>query len=257
MKIRISKAEYDALSEAMKLIYVADGDGYKLPLAAGEDPVELKRAKDREVETAKAAKTALDAANAELAKLRDEPARRTGDIATLEKSWSDKQALAESNHATAIGSLKKQLESVLIDNAAQAVAGAITANPNNASVLMPHIKTRFEIVYDGDVPTVKIKDATGRISAMNTKELQGELVADPKFSSIVVVNRGSGAGGAGTGNTGGGSGAGGGKKFADMTGAEKTALYQSNQAEFARQAEAHRTAKMEARFGSPKIKIPV
>lgn len=251
MKFKLTKAEYEALSPEMKLLYVADGDGFKLPLVDYDDPAELKRAKDREVQTAKDAKAALAVAQAELDALKTDPARKAGDIATLEKSWKEKLDAANAAHTEANGKLKATLEKTLIEHAAAQVAGAITDKPANASLMLPHITSRFEVVYDGDVPSVKIKDETGRISAMNFEEFQKELVAAPKFSSIVVASKAGGAG-SGTGKNGGGSGASGDKKFAEMNGAERTALYNSNRAEFDRLAALEKQAASERKFGPVK-----
>lgn len=235
MKIRISKAEYDALSDALKLIYVVDGDAYKLPLSEGEDPGALRRALDREKLETKAAKETLATAQAELDALKIEPARKTGDIAVLEKSWGDKLIKRENELNQQIATLKKSLESTLIDHATATVVGAITAKPENASLMHPHIKERFEVVYDGDLPTVKIKDATGRISAMNFDELQKELIATPKFSSVVVGSKASGGGAGGQG--GGASSGGAGKKLKDMSESDRVVLFRADPAAYrARQA---------------------
>lgn len=258
MKFKLTKAEYEALSDNLKVLYIADGDGYKLPLTDYEDAGEMRRARDREKADAATAKTEAARLKAELDTLKLDPARKTGDIATLEKSWQEKLTASETANTAAIANLKTSLETTLVDNAAAQLAAGITAKPENASLLMPHIRSRFEVVYDGDTPTVKIKDATGRISAMNMAELQAEIVKTPLFSSIVVVNKASGAGGSGGGNNNGAAGgAGGGKKFADMTGPERTALYQSDRAEFDRLATENKTAAQVRKFGSPVIKIAV
>lgn len=253
MKRKLTKAEYDALSPEMKLLYIAEGDSFILPLTDYEDAGAAIRARDREKAEAATAKAALATANAELERLRVEPARKTGDIAVLEKSWADKLTASETASAATIAKLKGTLESTLIDHAATQFAAGLVAKPENASLMLPHVRSRFEVVYDGDVPTVKIKDATGRISAMNTDELKKEMIGNPLFASIVVVNKGSGAGGSGSGGNGGSGGAGGGKKFADMTGKERTDLYNTDRAAFDAAAAEQKAAKNVQRFGTPKL----
>jgi hypothetical protein len=246
MKRRITKAEFDALSDALKQIYVQDGDGYKLPLVDDDDPAELRRARDREKQAAKDAKAALETANAELEKLRG-PAHK--DIATLEKSWQEKLTARETELTTQIEGLKKSLNATLVDHATATIAGSITAKPENASVMAPHIKNRLEVVFDGDTPTVKVKDKQGKLSAMSLAELGKEFQTDPVFATVVVVSKATGAGGTRVSTqAGSGSGADGTKKLADMTSAERTELLRSDPAEFKRLTEA---AKAE-RF-TPKI----
>lgn len=252
MKHKLTKAEYEALTPEMKLLYVADGEGYKLPLLDYEDPAELRRAKDREVQESKDAKAKLAAAQAELDKLKTGTARQTGDIAVLEKSWNDKYVARETELNGQIAELRKFSEKTLIDQAAATVAGAITAKPENADLMKPHIINRFEVVWDGNTASVKVKDAAGRLSAMNFEELQKELVADKKFATVVVVSKASGAGGSGGTNNGGAGGAGGDKKFAEMTGAERTALYQSDRASFERLAAEDKQAQNQTKFAPRK-----
>jgi len=257
MKFRITKAEYDALSDAMKVMYVVDGDGYKMPLTDYEDAGEMRRARDREKEEARVAKAALAAAQTELDALKIKPARETGDIKTLEAAWEKKLNDAETAHKAQLAGVTGQLHKVLIDNAAATVAGAITASPASASLMLPHILPRFEVVMDGDTPVVKIKDATGRLSAMNFDELQKEFVANPTFATVVVGSKASGAGGAGGGKSGAAGGAGGEakKKFAEMDGKERTALYQSDRAEFDRLAAEDKAAKQSAKFAPKTLRI--
>lgn len=235
MKRKVTKAEYEAMSESLKLLYVVDGEGYKLPLIDDDDPDALRRARDREKAEGATARAALAAAESELDKLRTDPARKTGDIAVLEKSWSDKLTKREGELNAQIATLKKSLETTLIDHAVAKVSTAVTAKPENAALMEPHVRDRFEVVYDGDVPTVKIKDAAGRISALNFEELQKELIATPKFASVVVGSKASGGGAGGQRSVTSDGGAG--KKLKDMSESDRVALWRADPAAYkARQA---------------------
>lgn len=239
MKRKVTKAEYEALSPEMKLMYLAAGDGFKLILTGEDDDAgPLLRALEREKEEARVAKASLTALQTEMDTLRTDPARKTGDIKTLEASWQKKLDDATAAHTATNAALKATLDKTLVENAASTIAGAITGTPANASLMLPHILTRLEVVYEGDKPSVKIKDKDGRISAMNFDELQKELVTTPTFSSVVVASKASGAGGSGGGNADAVSGANGGvkKKFAEMTGPEKAALYVADPKDFQQQA---------------------
>ena len=48
LKKKLTKEEYDKLSDAFKAEYMTDGDGYKLDLSDDEDTGPLKRALERE-----------------------------------------------------------------------------------------------------------------------------------------------------------------------------------------------------------------
>lgn len=256
MKRKLTKAEYDALTPEMKLLYVIDGDGFKLPLVDDDDPDALRRARDREKEDAKTLRQQVADLTQKLDTMQTDPARKSGDIATLERSWSDKLAAKEKELTDKLTAKTTQLEKVLIAGTANQIAAAITAKPENASLMLPHITPRLEVVYDGEVATVKIKDATGRISALNVEEFQKELTGNPVYASVVVGSKASGAGGSGgSGKSGASGGAGGDKKFAEMTGPERTALYQSNRAEFDRLSAEAKQEAAQAKFAPKTLRF--
>jgi hypothetical protein len=230
MKFKLTKAEYDALPDNLKVLYVADGEGFKLPLTDYEDAGEMRRARDREKAEAATAKTALAAAQAELDKLTTDPARKAGDIATLEKSWQQKLDAATNASTATITKLKSTLEKTLIDNATAAIAGKITGTPEHAALLALHVERRLGVVYDGDVPTVKVKDAAGAISATSFDELQTEFVGNKLYSSLVVGSKASGAGSAGQRSSASAGGAG--KKLMELPESERVALYRIDPAAY-------------------------
>ena len=50
LKKKLTKAEYEKLSEHIKAEYIEDGDGFRLDIDGDEDTGALKRAKDREAQ---------------------------------------------------------------------------------------------------------------------------------------------------------------------------------------------------------------
>ena len=68
MKIKISKAEFEALPDVLKEHYIEKGGEYHLEVEGG-DTEALKRAKDREKERANKAEEDLKEANEKLAEL--------------------------------------------------------------------------------------------------------------------------------------------------------------------------------------------
>ena len=90
LKKKLTKEEYDKLSDLLKAEYMTDGEGYKLDLSDDEDTGPLKRALEREKANSATSKKRLAEVEAELEKLNESDARKRGDIATLEKQWEKK-----------------------------------------------------------------------------------------------------------------------------------------------------------------------
>ena len=84
LKKKLTKAEYEKLSEHIKAEYIEDGDGFRLDIDGDEDTGALKRAKDREAQLRRDAEAKLREAQEELDRINGDDARKKGDIATLE-----------------------------------------------------------------------------------------------------------------------------------------------------------------------------
>lgn len=239
LKLKLTKAEFDALPEGLKVAYLADGENYKLAVDGYEDPGELRRARDREKEAARIAKEERDAYKAKLEGLELEPARTAKDIKTLEAAWKAKYDADVAAERSKTEAATKKYSDHLVQSEARKFASEIAAKPENVDLILPHVLGRFEFSED----TVRIKDKTGRLSAMNTDELKKEFVENPMFGSVVAASKASGAGGAGNSNpSSGGAGKTAGKKFSDWSENERVELYRSNPAEFQRLSEASRSA---------------
>jgi hypothetical protein len=232
-KINITKAEWEALSEVQRQLYVVDGDGYKLPLAENDDPSALRRARDRERDDAKQLRADLLTLKNQIAELEGKTARETGDVKALESSWQKKFTDRETELNGIIDGFKQAIGKSLVEQAMSTVSAAVTAKPEHAALLKPHIAGRFDVVFDGNAATLKIKDKEGKPSALSLDDLQKEILADPTFGTIVVASKASGSGAAG-GN--GGKGGGAAKKFGELSEAERVALFRENPTEFKRLA---------------------
>lgn len=249
MLYKITKAQYDALTAEMKLLYVADGDGFKLPLTDYQDPAPLIAARDREKQDAadlRAANAVLVTENTELKKT------VPGDVITLRNAHA--AALKEAKDASdaTIASLRSQHEAALIASATKDVAGDLTATPQNAGVMNPHVSARLIVVWEGDKAVVKIKNADGSVGSALTEEtkktLSKEFIDNPVFAAIVVKSKASGGGAAGgqggaSGSAGADTGA---KKFGEMNGVARNELYKRDPAEFDRLAAADKAEKRAA-----------
>lgn len=226
LKTKINKAEYEALPDAIKAEYKVDGDNYKLDVDDSELAEEMRRGRDREKQRASDAEKKAQDLQAELDSINGNNARKTGDIATIEKSWSEKLEKAKADSEKAVTALKAQLEKVMVDAAVNEISAEIFVKPNRDSRL---IKDRIYIDYDGETPVLRIRDKDGKASALTLAELRQETLDNADFADILVGSKASGSGA-----TGGKQGGGAAKQPSDYTEAERVELYRRDRTEFNR-----------------------
>lgn len=192
LKKKITKEAYGKLNDALKAEYVEDGDEYKLNVEGEDDVGALKRAKDREVEKRKEATKRAEEAEAKLAELEGNDARKKGDIATLEKSWNKKLEDAKSESQAKIDKLTAHTTKTLVDNVALQIANQISTAP---ALMLPHIRVRLAADFEGDEPKTRVLDKDGKPSALTPDELGKELAANPDFAAIIRASKASGGAG--------------------------------------------------------------
>ena len=202
LKKKLSKAEYDKLSDAIKAEYIEDGDGFRLDIDGDEDTGALKRAKDREAQLRRDAEAKLREAQEELDRINGDDARKKGDIATLEKSWQKKLEDQKAEYEGRVGKLTAHTTKTLVDNVATQIATKISNAP---ALLLPHIKSRLQADFEGDSPVTRVLDKDGKPSAMTVEELAAEFVANKDFSAIITASKASGGAGKPSNNSGGGA----------------------------------------------------
>lgn len=226
LKRKITQADFDKLSDAIKAEYKKDGDNFVLDTEPDEDVGELRRANERNKAEAKTAKEEAAARKAELDELRGNDARKNGDVKTLDESYKTKIKEINDTHKAQTSKLEGMLDTQLRQNVARELAGKISNAP---SLLLPHILPRIKVDLTGDTPVTRILDANGQISALTMDDLQKEIVGNKEFAPIIVANRGSGSGGAGSNPPNaqsrfGGAGSSGDSKPADLTKAKPNDL---------------------------------
>jgi hypothetical protein len=202
LKRKISADDFNKLSDGVKAEYKKDGDNYILDIdgeSADDSPDALRRARDREKEEAKNAKTERDRIKAELDELKGNDARKNGDVKTLDESWKTKMKETTDAHKAETGKLTGMLDTHLRQNVARELASKISSAP---SLLLPHILPRIKVDISGDAPVTQILDANGKLSALTMDDLAKEIASNKEFAPIIVANRGSGSGGAGNQGTG-------------------------------------------------------
>lgn len=227
LKKKLTKEEHEKLSEHLKGEYVADGDGYRLDLDGDEDTGALKRAKDREVQLRKEAEAKLKEMAEQLERQTGDDARKSGDIATLEKSWQGKLDKQREEYEARLNGLTGHVTKNLVDNVALSIATKISTAPE---VLLPHIRSRLQADFDGDAPKTRVLDRDGKPSALTVDELAKEFVDNKAFSAIIVGSKASGGAGKAAHQVGGA-----GKK---LTNDNQTSLAKMNPAELAQRIRA-------------------
>ena len=202
LKKKLTKAEYEKLSEHIKAEYIEDGDGFRLDIDGDEDTGALKRAKDREAQLRRDAEAKLREAQEELDRINGDDARKKGDIATLEKSWQKKLDDTKAEYEGKVSKLTTHTTKTLVDNVATQIATKISNAP---ALLLPHIKSRLQADFEGDAPVTRVLDKDGKVSAMTVEELAAEFVANKDFSAIITASKASGGAGKPSNNNGGGA----------------------------------------------------
>lgn len=196
LKKKLSKAEYDKLSDAIKGEYKAEGDEYKLDLEGDEDLTPLKNANERLKAERAEAKKALKEAQDRLAELEDGDNKRKGDVDALEKSWKGKLETKEAEAKTKIDKLTAQLTNKIIGGEAQKLA--MELSPKAYKLLIPFIEKRLQADFEGDEPKMRILDTSGMPSALTLADLKKEFVDNQDYSAIIVGSKATGGAGGGT-----------------------------------------------------------
>lgn len=191
LKKKLTKAEYEKLSDALKSEYISDGDDYKLDLDGDEDTGALKRAKDRETQLRRDAEKKAKELEEQLAAISDTDARKKGDIETLEKSWQKKEGETKAAYDARIAKLEGHIKTSLVDTVASQIAHKISSAP---ALILPHIKARLAADLEGDTPSTNVLDKDGKPSAFTVEDLTKEFLANKDFSAIMIGSKASGGG---------------------------------------------------------------
>lgn len=178
LKFKLSKAQYDALSDEMKSEYIAgDKDGEFVldvqGLPAPEDTGPLKRALEAEKNAHKETKATLGTVSDKLAAVPD--------IEALKAS-----------HTAETGKLKSFADRTLKDSVASSIAAKISTVP---SLLAPKIAERISVDMSGDEPKTVFLGKDGKPdAALTVEKIQEEFIANPEFKAIIVASKASGGG---------------------------------------------------------------
>ncbi len=195
MKFKISKAEYDKLSDEQKAQYKAKGEDYVVALEGMPDFDAMEanmqklldeRKRDGEARKAAEAKAKEDAENA---------ARARGDIEALDKSWGEKLAQMEAGYKAKLEKYHGQVENLTVKSEAQALAAKLFGK--NAAPLLHNISSRLKLeeAEDGTFKT-RVLGADGKPTGHTLADLEKEIAGKEEFKALLVTTKATGPTGA-------------------------------------------------------------
>lgn len=195
MKFKLSKTEWEALSDEQKELYSAKGDDYQLKIDGLPDFDGMQTKLNDLLGETKAAKQAKAEAEAKAKAEAEEAAKKNGDITALEKSWSDKLTQANAKAEAVKQKYHGQISKLMVTNEAQALASKLFGE--DAALFMPHIISRLalEEADNGEFKT-RVLDGKGEKSSLSLDELDQEFRASKAFSKHIVTSRATGPSGA-------------------------------------------------------------
>lgn len=195
MKFKISKAEWDSLSDEQKALYTAKGDSYQMKIEGLPDVDAMEVKLNKLLDEAKQAKSAKTEAEQKAAADAEAAARAKGDIEALDKSWGDK--LAAANQATEALKQKYhgQIGKLLVENKAAELGTKLFGK--NAALLQHHITARLTLEEgeNGEFKT-RVLGADGKPSAHTLDDLAKEFTTREDFKTFLVTTKATGPTGA-------------------------------------------------------------
>lgn len=210
VKTKITKAEYDKLSDERKKDYKAGefSDTYVLDTDEGgeDDPAELRRALAREREDRKKAQKELrelkekgegDDGDEGEGEGEGEPApkgkgkRATEDAAKIDRDWKAKFDKETGKLNAKLAAKDTFIKKQMIEGTANSIAAKISTSPK---LLAKAIQDRLSVDMDGDEPELVILGDDGKASGLTVDKLEKEFVANKEYSSIIIGSKASGGG---------------------------------------------------------------
>lgn len=195
MKFKISKAEWEKLSDEQKALYTAKGDDYQMQIEGLPDFDGMQSKLNTLLDETKQAKKDKADAEAKAKAEAEEAARKNGNVEALEKSWGEKLAQAEAKHKAQIEQYHGQVAKLMVTNEAQGIASKLFGK--NAALLQHHVVGRLALEQgeNGEFKT-RVLDKDGKASAMSLADLEKEFSGREEFKGLLVTTKATGPTGA-------------------------------------------------------------
>ncbi len=194
-KFKISKAEWEKLSDEQKALYTAKGDDYQLQIDGLPDFEGMQSKLNTLLDETKQAKKDKADAEARAKAEAEEAARKNGNVEALEKSWGEKLAQSEAAHKAELEKYHGQVSKLMVTNEAQAIASKLFGK--NAALLQHHVVGRLALEKgeNGEFKT-RVLDKDGKASAMSLADLEKEFSGREDFKGLLVTTKATGPTGA-------------------------------------------------------------
>lgn len=203
MKYKLTKAEFDALSDEIKKEYSLDGDSAVLKIEGDDAPTAekisaLEKKRDIEAEHRKTAETKVKEADARAVKLQKD----------LEAAGGSKEAIdkLKADHAAEIAKLRTEREqeankvkadrdaAMIKEEATKFAAANFVEAPYGSTFIAAEIAKRMTIEEVNGTPVVRVQNADGTPSTAALADLHKEFLDNKEFSPIIKGKAGSGGG---------------------------------------------------------------
>jgi hypothetical protein len=222
LKLKVTADEFEGLDEGIKGLYEERDGEYALPVEGIEDTGGLKSALEKERKAAREASKrlkdyeGLGLSAEEIAQLKEAQRQAEEDKAKKSGEWEKLKGQMQEKHQQEIkareekvDSMRKALESYLVD--AQATS-AISAAKGNAKLLLPHVKSAVQVIEEDGEYKVQVmgKDGprvNGKGEFLTIAELVEEMKSSEDFGMAFAASGATGggapaSGGSRPGNTG-------------------------------------------------------
>jgi hypothetical protein len=254
---KITKAVFDTLPAVLQAEYTADATKPEDYLLQTDDLKELRNAKARasqekqEAETKLAAMTTeRDTANITLKAFKEANPDKAA-VETEKQKAIDAALVTERAKTKAaedkVRAISGKYEKTLLAHTVGSVINGLT-EADDAHLLEGPVSKRIKIDMTGDEPKVVFLDESGQPTVDNAESFKKGIADDKRYAKIVLGSKATG-GGAQPGNSNGGGANGDAKKFSEMDEKSRTALFNTNPAEFNRLSQAARDAQIAASYG--------
>lgn len=195
MKFKISKAEWEKLSDEQKALYAAKGDDYQMTIEGLPDFDGMQTKLNTLLDETKQAKKDKADAEARAKAEAEEAARKNGNVEALEKSWGEKLAQAEAVSKAQLARYHEQVSKLMVTNEAQALSSKLFGK--NAALLQHHVVGRLALEQgeNGEFKT-RVLDKDGKVSALTLADLEKEFSGREDFKPLLVTTKATGPSGA-------------------------------------------------------------
>lgn len=190
-KRKLTKAEFEALSEAQQALYTVNGEHYVLDiediafekLKAEKKAAEEKLSKYEEEEAIRIA-----AAEERVRKKAQEEynkAKIDKNVELIEKSHAERYEKLKQEKNELEAKYNNYVKKTLIDGEVVRIANEISTSP---ALIAPHIRSRLDVDFSNNQSKLFVLDKQGQRSVLTVEELSKEFVDNPSFSAIIKAS---------------------------------------------------------------------